>query len=559
MKASRVAYSYQRFSSPEQAEGDSLRRQTAKARNWCKENGYTLDPSTYKDKGVSAFKGKNAIRGKLGLFLEACKRGKIQKGAVLLVENLDRLSRQGILEASVLLRDILEYVDIVTLIPTPRRLTKDADEMEVLICAVDLARGKIESQVKSDRLKEKWDERRRLARKERFVCTGHAPAWLEKKKGERKFKKRPDKIALVNRIFKMALTVGSYQIAHKLNQEAVPTLGKARTWDDTAINSLLRNRRVLGEYQPCNDKRQPQGDPIADYYPQIVKPDLFYRVQQKIDQRRHRPGRQGNGVVCLFSGLWYDAADKARWQVLRRTVKMKTYAYLRSANAERGVEGATTLCFNYTLFEDRFLFFIHELRLSDLQDHDETPDETLEELSGKLADTKHRIRALQARIEQDDDFISLVEVLHNLEARYKDLKTQMEFHRGRQHTSPSKELVETQSVIEALKHAQGDRRTDLRRRLKAHICEFIEAIYVLVYEVHGGKAADVQVNFTSGDVKQFLVCDANGYDTKEEGGTGIVGDAWQYPIGKLRPHQDLSRYNPKKYKRMHDLMPSDLD
>jgi DNA invertase Pin-like site-specific DNA recombinase len=31
------AYSYIRFSSPEQAQGDSLRRQTAKAEAWAKE------------------------------------------------------------------------------------------------------------------------------------------------------------------------------------------------------------------------------------------------------------------------------------------------------------------------------------------------------------------------------------------------------------------------------------------------------------------------------------------------------------------------------------------
>jgi DNA invertase Pin-like site-specific DNA recombinase len=66
----KLAYSYVRFSSAEQAKGDSLRRQTAKAAAWCLENGYTLDPSTYKDLGVSGFRGKNAASGALAQFLE---------------------------------------------------------------------------------------------------------------------------------------------------------------------------------------------------------------------------------------------------------------------------------------------------------------------------------------------------------------------------------------------------------------------------------------------------------------------------------------------------------
>ncbi len=38
-----VAYSYRRFSSPQQATGDSIRRQTENSVAWCKRNKVTLD------------------------------------------------------------------------------------------------------------------------------------------------------------------------------------------------------------------------------------------------------------------------------------------------------------------------------------------------------------------------------------------------------------------------------------------------------------------------------------------------------------------------------------
>lgn len=62
----KTAYSYIRFSSPDQAAGDSLRRQTEKAQNYCEQNGLTLDERfTLRDLGVSAFHGRNAHRGAL--------------------------------------------------------------------------------------------------------------------------------------------------------------------------------------------------------------------------------------------------------------------------------------------------------------------------------------------------------------------------------------------------------------------------------------------------------------------------------------------------------------
>jgi hypothetical protein len=57
-----IAHSYIRFSTPEQAKGDSLRRQTELAEAYCRRNGLTLDTTLMlRDLGLSAFRGKNAL------------------------------------------------------------------------------------------------------------------------------------------------------------------------------------------------------------------------------------------------------------------------------------------------------------------------------------------------------------------------------------------------------------------------------------------------------------------------------------------------------------------
>jgi DNA invertase Pin-like site-specific DNA recombinase len=88
-----LAYSYVRMSTETQLLGDSLRRQLERSRAFAVERGFDL-VEDYHDLGVSAFRGKNVEDGKLGLFLNAVKAGKVPRGSYLLVESLDRLSRQ---------------------------------------------------------------------------------------------------------------------------------------------------------------------------------------------------------------------------------------------------------------------------------------------------------------------------------------------------------------------------------------------------------------------------------------------------------------------------------
>jgi hypothetical protein len=74
-----LAYSYLRFSHPDQAKGDSLRRQTELRDAWLARNHAALDASlTLEDKGVSAYSGEhrgNPDRHALAAFLSLVQKG----------------------------------------------------------------------------------------------------------------------------------------------------------------------------------------------------------------------------------------------------------------------------------------------------------------------------------------------------------------------------------------------------------------------------------------------------------------------------------------------------
>src|SRR5262245_34130853 len=204
-----LGYSYIRFSHPSQAEGDSLRRQTEATAVWCKRNNVTLDTSlSLCDAGVSAFRGKHRDSDKhaLGAFLHLAQQGRIPKGSYLIIENLDRLSREDERPALRLWMDILDAgVNIVQLKPETVFRHEKSDMVDIMRAIIELSRGHSESAIKSERLSAAWGAKKAEARANGTVQTTRTPAWLEvvgrdqsgKHKVGGKFRVVPERVKVV--------------------------------------------------------------------------------------------------------------------------------------------------------------------------------------------------------------------------------------------------------------------------------------------------------------------------------------------------------------------------
>jgi len=158
----RKAYSYIRMSTSIQLKGDSLRRQLELSKKYADEHGLELVDSL-KDIGISAFRGKNISDGAFGEFLQSIKKGNIDPGSVLLVESLDRLSRDKVLTAFRSFTEILDNdIEIITLIDNQSYTANSVnDNVGQLFTTLGIMlRANDESKNKSSRLKSVWKNKR---------------------------------------------------------------------------------------------------------------------------------------------------------------------------------------------------------------------------------------------------------------------------------------------------------------------------------------------------------------------------------------------------------------
>lgn len=341
------AYSYLRFSTPEQLKGDSFRRQTSMAEAYAAAHDLDLDNQlTFNDLGVSAFRGKNAEAGKLAEFLEAVKVGAVLPGSVLLVEALDRLSRLTPRRALRVLTDIIdEGITVVTLNDGKSYTTDslDRDPMDLMMAVLLFMRANEESATKARRLKAAWEGKRQKINEVPLTTLG--PAWLKFDKDQKKFVVVEERAELVRRIFSMTLAgIGYEQIAYTFNTEGHDTFGRSKMWHRSYIKKILESPGVTGilvphlvEHENGRSIRKPL-DPIPGYYPAVVDEDTFQRVQAMRSAIGHPKTKGRSPVNNILSGLARCPHCGGSMMRVSKGSRLKAgHPYLVCAKAKAGV------------------------------------------------------------------------------------------------------------------------------------------------------------------------------------------------------------------------------
>ncbi|MGI2109720.1 recombinase family protein [Shewanella frigidimarina] len=307
------AYSYIRYSSPQQANGDSFRRQLATTQDFCNKNNYELDHelSIYQELGVSGFKGDQE---NLRRFVDDCEAGKVKKGSLLIVENLDRLSRQKINVAMRQFLHLLEYVDIYTLQDNKKYSHTDDNSgdnqlLDIMTSLIIMSRAYEESATKQKRLKESWKNKRANIHTKKL--TSLIPHWLELSEDKTTFYIKKDRVEIIKYIYQECISgIGVSQLLRYLNNNLdiypAPTT-KSSLWARTSLSRILTDRSVLGEYQQhigSHPNRSPLGDPVLDYYPQIIDEDTYLKAQIARKNRIVGRGKIGKeNFSNLYRGL----------------------------------------------------------------------------------------------------------------------------------------------------------------------------------------------------------------------------------------------------------------
>src|SRR5262245_48854726 len=178
------AWSYLRFSHPSQRDGASVDRQDGLRDQWlARHPDVHFDTSlTLRDPACSGFTGEhrtNPDRHALAMFLKLVEKGRVRPGDYLIIENLDRLSREDIWPALDLVSSLVKAgVRIVQLLPVEQIIDKNSGPMVVMMVIMELSRGHGESLLKSQRVGDAWRRKREALRREGRVLTRTLPGWV---------------------------------------------------------------------------------------------------------------------------------------------------------------------------------------------------------------------------------------------------------------------------------------------------------------------------------------------------------------------------------------------
>jgi DNA invertase Pin-like site-specific DNA recombinase len=355
------AYSYVRFSTPQQEKGDSLIRQAEKAAKYAAEHELILDTElNLTDPGVSGYLGKNVKKGALGVFLKAVEDGVVAKGSYLLIENADRLSRDEITNSMPVFLEIINAGVVVVTLTNGEVYSKERLKTEpwaMFGITMELIRANQESFRKGQLVaaaKERKRAKLAAADLQGKPYTLQTPGWInwDAIKG---YELIPERAAIIREIFALAGRGWSVdRIARDLNKHEVPTWGegkrKATFWRGSYLRRIFASKAAIGLFTPSKTTRDNETrarrdvplDPVR-LWPAAVDEETYWRVVRRFRTTAPR-GKNANRLpLSLVAGVAKCTCDGSIIRISKGPSSGKNYVYLVCSRAHAKAKGCKHL------------------------------------------------------------------------------------------------------------------------------------------------------------------------------------------------------------------------
>lgn len=498
-----LAYRYHRFSTKSQDRGSSIERQDEVTLAMVKANGWTLAPGgPIEDRGRSAWKGDHLKSGGLGEFKARIDAGEIVPGSILVIENLDRLSRENVRNARRWIEEVTEAGIRVAVANLNKVFDKNSLSGENIVDLIqyllEAQRSNAESQRKSDmRAKVNANQIEKAQRGE--VYSPRGPAWLIDING--KWAPNPERAAVVEQIYEWSASgLGYASICQRLNQ-MVPAWTKGwksekAEWKIGYVRDILTTHMVEGEYHR-KAVGEDRDEIILGYYPRIVSADLVERARAAKKARTGTGGRSAAEARNLFAGRTVCAECNGAMEkvVNGGNGRGRKYYYFLCRGARSGT-CVNRLQYRYDIFEAAALEQMLHLSLDDT--HFSKVEETAP-LLARVADLRKEREQAQAKV---NNLLDLIEAGSGsatlggrLDAREAELagldqalaaaETELELARGK--VSDEDHLKRVKEVREAMDSDDEDERQQARRLVRTAIQSLVEHIVFARKKVSEGK------------------------------------------------------------------------
>ena len=501
-------YIYIRFSTPKQDKGTSEARQQELCEDYAKRRGWKV-VEFIRDLGKSAWSGAHLESGNLGEFANRVRAGDIPQDSILLVERLDRLSREGHRVAHRWMNDMFDHgLRIAAVGSGDTIFGPDSDLLPTIEILMRAKLAKDESDAKSERVQEALARHVEAAKTDGRILTAKLPGWLVLSDDRSKVRLIDDRAETVRLIYQMSADGhGVPTIARKLNELNREPWGGWRKgpkkWEGSSVAMLLRHPAVEGDYvrgwhAPAKVKN---GERIVGYYGKgIVDADLVARARAGMTSRDKTGGARRSEVVNLFSGLVTCGACHAKMHLRSSAVKSRQYRYYQCSNAFHGRGCDHKAMYAYAPFEAAALSEILHLALDDrhFRKADDSYRLTVEVAEAKkvvanLSEQKRRLLVRSSTLEEDDE--DLQAVLTDLTSRQRTAKADLE--------RAEKALEVARGAVSPAQHLE--RVVAMREALNADDVEIRAAARMKVSEAIRGMQVQVRCFVEGGERYLFLV------------------------------------------------------
>ena len=521
------AYAYIRYSRAIQQTGDSEHRQLTALDLFETSTGTPITEVVY-DKGKSAFRGDNARSGNFKEMLDRMDSGAIGAGDYLVVESIDRITRQRVLDGVELLQGILKKgINIYTTVDQKTYSYSDPsrDFENLLMISLIAKRANEESETKSGRLLSAWKARKAKAENgEVIIKKGKSiPYGLRVEGG--KFVIHKEEQGEIKKLFELLLQFGLNTAITKINETSL------KKWNNGTINKLIKHKTVIGcmathriEYTADGKARKILTGFIENYYPNLIEPGLFYKAVDTMSNRKQKnwSGRRTEQDFNIFKHCIYceQCGGKMYYDHRGSRYKGKIYPFFKCDNSrvQKHICTADNIRFEYvfgSLLE--CIQLINRIarditkdfkgistqarylnpRISNLlKVNDTKQDLVLEEKRKMLVARRTKLDDMNARMIEADYKVPTVYIkeMSNIEIEIESLKKSVALLENVQHESIN--IEDTRSVIDLFKTDEG----------RAKLNSFFKSNDIVFYVSHskGNRQTIFKMHRKNADVNERI-------------------------------------------------------
>jgi DNA invertase Pin-like site-specific DNA recombinase/chaperonin cofactor prefoldin len=393
------------------------------AQSVCADKGWTL-VDLPPDEGMSGFKGINKVKGTLGTFLKRVKAGEIKQGSVLIIEKMDRFSRN---EIDLVIPDFLNLlqsnVEIFSCVDNTHYTLADIRKNGMLLNYAVMAMAMANDYSKSlgSRIKKATDIKLAQCRNGLKMNMGPwMPNWVDfignpKQPGDFKLNEKADTIKRI--ISEYIAGKSMFGIARGLIKDNIPSPQEGK-WAQYSISKILNSPKLLGTLDV-------KGIVIPNYYPSVITQAQWEQVQSKLKENSQRKG--GSNTTDYVANLFRNRCKCAHCgSTLQARKVVRTTHYLYTCPRKRlgACKSKSSMRVSY-LEVDFFLLYLQQspelLLSSNTTEHSE-----------KVSRIQADILRLDKTIKDTTELIGLVPItelkskLTSLENKRQSLKTELD-------------------------------------------------------------------------------------------------------------------------------------